>query len=423
MKLTQWLSTSHSIPPIDKKNFVNVQIDAIGVGLAGALSPFLPVFLTRLGASAFQVGLLSSMPAITGLILAIPSGQFLQTRKNIIPWFSFARLGVILCYALTGLSAFIIPPSYLPNAILIIWALATLPQIVLSITFSVVMNAVAGPTGRFELMTRRWSILGITTSIAVLLVGALLDRVSFPLNYQISFITLSIGGLVSYYFSSRILLPPTNAVDLPHAHNIFTQYRQYYEQVRREKPFLSFLFKRFVFLTGSALSAPLFPLYFVREIHASDAWIAAINTAQTAILIIGYFFWSRMSRKRGGRVVLLWTTLGLSLYPFLTALTHQPWQIAVYAGVAGIFQAGLDLIFFDELMRTVPPELSATFVSFAQAVQYISAIFAPIIGTALADQFGIGFGLIISAGLRLLGFFLFLFDQPKRIALKTHEAD
>jgi MFS family permease len=127
---------------------------------------------------------------------------------------------------------------------------------------------------------------------------------------------------------------------------------------------------------------------------------------------VGYFFWSRMSRKRGARSVLLWTTLGLSLYPFLTALTHQPWQIAIYAGVAGIFQAGLDLIFFDELMRTVPPELSATFVSFAQGVQYISAIAAPIVGTALADQFGIGFGLILSAGLRLLGFLLFLIDKP-----------
>ena len=31
--------------------------------------------------------------------------------------------------------------------------------------------------------------------------------------------------------------------------------------------------------------------------------------------------------------------------------------VVLYAGLAGIFQAGLDLVFFDELMRTVPAEV------------------------------------------------------------------
>ncbi len=48
-----------------KRNFRNVQIDAIGVSIATIAAPFLPVFLTRLGASNFQVGLLSSMPGCT----------------------------------------------------------------------------------------------------------------------------------------------------------------------------------------------------------------------------------------------------------------------------------------------------------------------------------------------------------------------
>ena len=47
--------------------------------------PFLPVFLTRLGASNFQVGLLSSMPGMTGLVLAMLVGRFLQTRRDVVP--------------------------------------------------------------------------------------------------------------------------------------------------------------------------------------------------------------------------------------------------------------------------------------------------------------------------------------------------
>ena len=72
---------------IRKRNFRYVQIDAIGVSISNVAAPFLPVFLTRLGASNFQVGLLTSMPGITGLVLAIIVGRFLQTRSNIVPWY------------------------------------------------------------------------------------------------------------------------------------------------------------------------------------------------------------------------------------------------------------------------------------------------------------------------------------------------
>jgi cyanate permease len=76
-------------------NFRNVQIDAVGVGLASAAAPFLPVLLARLNASSFQVGLLTTMPSVTGLILALAAGRFLQTRRNVVPWFSLARLIVL----------------------------------------------------------------------------------------------------------------------------------------------------------------------------------------------------------------------------------------------------------------------------------------------------------------------------------------
>src|SRR5215212_6635877 len=87
---------------LERDNFRYVQIDAVGVSIANVSAPFLPVFLTRLGATNFQVGLLSSMPGVTGLLLAIVVGRFLQTRRNVVSWYSLSRLLVILCYALTG---------------------------------------------------------------------------------------------------------------------------------------------------------------------------------------------------------------------------------------------------------------------------------------------------------------------------------
>jgi predicted MFS family arabinose efflux permease len=87
-----------------------------------------------------------------------------------------------------------------------------------------------------------------------------------------------------------------------------------------------------------------------------------------------------------------------------------------FAGLAGFFQAGIDLVFFDELMKTVPPEYSATFVSLAQSIQYLSAILAPLLGATLADSIGLGPALLVSAGLRLLGFLLFLRPDKRAVA-------
>ncbi len=403
-------------PPVDEhvpsaatqeRNKRYVQIDAIGVGTASAAAPFLPVFLTRLGATPVQVGLLTSRPGITGLFLAIWVGHFLQRQKNIVPWFSLSRLLVISAYALTGLAPFVVPDNILIVVVLLIWALATVPQTMTAVGFSVVMNAVSGPEGRYDLMSRRWSILGITTAITVALVGQVLDRIGFHLNYQIVFLGLSLGGLVSYYFSSHIRIPDAEPVQqASRSANSFSP-KEYYRLVKTSPDFISFSIKRFVYLFGITLGIPLFPLYFVRQLNASDAWIGLLYTAQTAILVVGYFFWSLQSRRRGSRFVLLITTLGISLYPGLVALTHNQTVVFIYSTLAGVFQAGIDLVFFDELMRTIPPRYSPTFVSLAQSLQYLSAILAPLLGTYLSEHIGLSKALLFSAGIRLVGFILF----------------
>jgi Na+/melibiose symporter-like transporter len=399
---------------IQKRNFRYVQIDAIGVGLASAAGPFLPVFLTLSGAIPFQIGLLTTMPGVTGLFLALIVGRFLQTKTKIVPWFSAARLAVLSCYALTGLVPFFVPEEYIITAILIIWAIATIPQTMVAISFSVVMNAVAGPQGRYALMSRRWSILGLTSAITAAVAGQVLDRVVFPLNYQLVFLGLSIGGVISYYFSSHIILPETKVPDQFTGRFSRDSIKDYVRLIRNEPAFVSFSLKRFVFLSGVALAAPLFPLYFVKVVHASNATIGLITTASTAVALIGYYLWPRQSRKRGSRFVLLCTTFGVSLYPALVAMTTNEHTIILLAGLAGVFQAGLDLVFFDELMNTVPVQYSATFVALAQSMQHLSTIASPLIGTFLIGYIGIGGALLVSAGVRFSGFALFALGKSAK---------
>ena len=414
LKRIHWSVAPDEATPVQRRNFRYVQIDAIGIGLANAASPFLPVFLTRLGATNFQIGLLTAMPAATGLVLAIFVGNFLQKQRNVVPWFSLARLLVVSAYAATGLAPFLVPEKLLIQTVLLIWAVATLPQTAVAVGFSVVMNAVAGPSYRYDLMSRRWSILGLVTALTVAVAGQVLEWIGFPLNYQVVFLGLSVGGLISYIFSSRIQIPDTPPLPRQPGRSFSQRVRAYFELVRAHPDFVSFSIKRFVYLSGSALALPLFPLYYVRQVNASDAAIGLINTAQTIVLLFGYFFWTRVNRKRGPRFVLLATTFGMSLYPALVSTTLQVPVLILLSGLAGVVSAGIDLVFFDELMKTVPVEYSATFVSLAQSLQYTSAVLSPLIGAWLANQIGLSGALLVSAGIRMLGFLLFAFWRPER---------
>jgi hypothetical protein len=385
----------------EQRNQRNVLIDAIGVGITAGVGSFLSVFMVRLGATDFQVGLLTAMPALTGMLLAMPVGEFLARKRNIVPWFARSRFLVLICYVLTGLVPFFIT-NRAPGAIILIWALATLPQTLVTVGFTVVMGGVAGPAGRFTLMSRRWAILGLANSLTVLIVGQMLQWFQFPLNYQVVFIGSAVGALISVIFSSSIKLPPQEVV--ASRRGLIDTFRGHSGTLRQNRPFVNFTASQFVFRWGMALALPLLPIYWVKNAGATDQQISAINFASTMTMMAAYFLWSRIILTRGKRWVLLVSALGVSFYPALTAVTLQPQILVIWAGLAGLFVAGVDLVFFDIVLSTCPADEQAAYVGMYQTTVYVATFLAPLAGTALSTAIGIVPALILASVLRFAGF-------------------
>ncbi len=397
-----------------RANYFYTQMDAAGVGLTMAVDPFVAVFLARLGASNQQIGLFNAIPGFAGLSLALVMGRFLQTRRSIVPWYSAARFVRLATYGVMGLAALLLPPEYTVVAVLGVWLLASVPQTLLNVAFSVLMNAIAGPRGRYALLSRRWSTIGVVGAVMTVVVGQVLDRIRFPLNYQLTLMGFAfLGATTSFLFARRIDVPagtplPTHAPSGP----VWSRLRAYGGWIWAEqRPFVAFVAKRVVYTAGSYIVLPLYALYYVRELQASDVQISIITTVQKALLMIGYFVWPRLRQSRGSRFILLSTTLALSLYPAFTAMTRHVAVMTVLVGIAAIFQAGINLVFFDELMQTVPDDQSATFVSISQSVENLLAVVGPIFSTSIAGVIGLGGALLLGAGFRLAGFALFLFSR------------
>jgi MFS family permease len=384
------------------RNQRSVIIDGIGVGIVGGIATFLAVFLARLGASPLLVGLLTSMPAFTGLLLAIPVGRMLERQTDIVPWYSRARVWVQATYALTGLLPFFLPIGYVPTAVIVLWAIATIPQTIVNITFTVVMGAAAGPQRRQQLMSWRWSTLGAATAVSVAGAGWLLEQYSFPINYQIVFIVSFLGGMLSFFFSSRISIDTTPSSQA-HKTGLRALLTESVGMLREVPAFSRYITATFVFNCGIWMAMPLFPLYWVRVVEASDFEIGLVNTVNSGVLLIAYFVWARVSAKRGNLPVLFASTIALSLYPLLTGMTESIVIITILAGLAGFIGSGKDLVFFDLALETMPRDRVPSFVALQQLTGYVATLAMPLVGTFLATQFDYHIALYVAGGLRLAG--------------------
>ena len=387
------------------RNQRSVVIDGIGVGIVGGIATFLAVFLARLGASPLLVGLLTSMPAFTGLLLAIPVGRLLERQTDIVPWYSRARVWVQATYAVTGLLPFFLPIDFIPTAVIIIWAIATIPQTIVNITFTVVMGAAAGPQRRQQLMSWRWSTLGAATAISVAGAGWLLEQYSFPINYQIVFLVSFLGGMLSFFFSSRITIDTTPSSQA-HKTGVRALLTESVGMLREVPAFSRYITATFVFNCGIWMAMPLFPLYWVRVVEASDFEIGLVNTVNSGVLLIAYFVWARVSAKRGNLPVLFASTIALSLYPLLTGMTESIVLITILAGLAGFIGSGKDLVFFDLALETMPRVRVPSFVALQQLTGYVATLAMPLVGTFLATQFDYHIALYVAGGLRIAGVIL-----------------
>ncbi len=401
--------------PTEQHNFHYAFREAALIGVINAAMTFLPVFVARLGGSNIQVSLITTLPSLAGVLLAIPLGWFMQTRRNIIPWYAYGRIGGQAAFGAAALASFVMPGELVIPAILAIYGVAMIFATATNVAFNVVMDATAGTRGRFELMSRRWSLMGFMTAVTLAVVGDVLNRLPFPLNYQLVFCAFSFTGLWAYQYGSRIRVPdhPPSARGLT-GESMLARTRTLARRVGSERAFLVFEARRLVSAVSVTFTMPLIPLYYVRVLDASDRWIGFIGTTQSLMLLVGYAIWRHQSRARGATFVLAVAMFGYALYPAALATTHDVAIAAVLAGLGAVFSSGVNLAIFDRLMSTVPAGYGVTFNSIDTTVVYSAGVVAPIAAAALANLIGIGGALVAGAAIGLLAAVLFALDRTAR---------
>jgi MFS family permease len=171
--------------------------------------------------------------------------------------------------------------------------------------------------------------------------------------------------------------------------------------------FVRIILNTLVFDLGAWLVGPLYVLFFVRELGASDGWIGLNSTLANVGVIAGYALWRRWIRKLGYSRTLLITVPLASSYAFLVGLFPNLSAVLAWGVLINLVNPGVNLSHFNILLKLCPAERRASYMATYATVMNAGAFVGPMVGVALSELLGIRAVLLIGGAIRLLGALLF----------------
>lgn len=403
MKLPSWHQALDLLKPgdsVEEKNHWHLYSEIAWYGiLFGIAQAFLGVYVIRVGGSDTHVGLITALPAIIVALVSLPGSRIVERDAKpprVIVITAFLQRAGYLLIAL-------VPTFFLTNradAIVVLVGLLTIPLAIASVAFTSMFARTISAKYRARVVSMRNVWLGISQTAAGLLGGRFLELVIFPINFQILFALGFLASMVGMYSLTRLQVP---LVSTPPSQRAKISWHVMFQVITTHRAFMRFAITVFLFHWGLYFAAPLFTIFWVRNLGASDGWVGLFTTMTNASTIIFFFVWGNLVTRWGNRRVLVLTTCGLALIPVLTALANSNEFILVVALLGGAISPGFSIVMFNGLLEVCPEQNRATFVATFNMLVNIAVFVSPLIATMLTTTLSVPALLVIAGALRLLG--------------------
>jgi MFS family permease len=399
---------------VESQNAWNLYADIAWYGvLNGIATAFLAVFAIRLGGTDAHVGLLSALPALAAIFASIPGSRLVERERKPLSVLVVAGILNRAGYLAIALVPFLLAAQR-ADAVIAVVALLTIPGAIANVAFTNMFGQAVKPENRARVVSIRNVLISVTSTLAALIGGKFLDYVAFPINYQLLFAFAFAASMVSAYYLTRIRLPqPADAAQAqtsqsPRGAGAFVA------MLRANRSFMRFTFASVIFHGTLFFSVPLYSIFWVRHLDASEGWIGLFSMVGSATTIVFYPLWGRMTARRGNHPAMVLSTVGLVLYPLFTALAPNLEWILFVSFVGGVFSSGFALSFFNGLLDVCPEQNRASHIAAYNTLINLAAFLSPVIATSLTTVIEIRALLFIGAAIRLVGAFLIWRSAPRR---------
>lgn len=364
-----------------------------------------------LGASNYQIGLISSLPQFIGMfamiICSIMMGK-ISEKKSFTAYSVFATRVFLLCMVFV----IYVPEEYRSWVFVLLVGLMNFPGSFAILSWQSFIGDLIPDNRRNSFFSERNKILTIVGMGATFLIGLSLQQFdkSNPLPYQALFLLAFIFGAIEVYY----IMKHREAKAAPKAkRSRFSLNLTIY----KDKPYLYFLICGLYFNFGWQMAWPLFSIYQISYAYANGFWISILTVANQLAQIASFTWWGRMADKHGNSKMMIPLALGMAIAPVTMILSTNLVYITVANGLSGFFVSGTVLILFNQLLEVTKEENRSSYIANYNVLLAIIGFIAPQFGVFLLEATNIGMSMSISTGVRAssaIFFFMFYLFMKKR---------
>lgn len=421
--------TSRPVPPHLRKNFLHLYLDIGWFGiLSGSAMAFISVYLVRIGASDFQVGMMTAVPAIVALACSLPAGWWLNRRP--VDRAVFHASVLFRFFYLLWIPLPLLAPAPLQIwLILAITLVMSIPGTALNVGFNALFADAVPPEWRGRVVGTRNATLAISLILASLLSGWLLQRLPYPANYQVVFALGFMGAMLSSAHLNQVRVHGTHkglasqnghslgdlsapggmrglgdgprvGVGLRFLTRLRTLHPPRFSILRG--PFGPILLALFTFHFTQYLPIPLYPIFVVQELQVSDQAISLGNALFYIFTFAGATQLGRITDKIGNHLTLILGAVMLTAYPAMLALTQGLGMYFLTSAVGGLFSVLAGGALGNYLLDRVPEDERPMHLAWYMLATNAAILGGSLLGPALSASLGLIPALWIAAAGRAL---------------------
>ncbi|MEY2819576.1 MAG: hypothetical protein RL275_3039 [Chloroflexota bacterium] len=404
------------IPEKYRSNFIHLYLDIAWFGvLSGTAVNFLNIYATRLGASGFQIGMLTAASAIVNLFLAIPAGHWISKRPTgaAVFWSSVLfRIGYLLWIPL---------PWFLNEqgqiwALIILTFLMAIPLTPLGVGFNALFAEAVPDRYRARVAGTRNVTFAIAYMLTSIIAGYILKNTDFPGGYQVIFVIGAFGAAMSSYhiyhvrpIQDDMLAPPSTAIPVSDPKPSST--RKLTAILRLDiwkSPFKNVLLALFIFHFAHYLSNPLYSIFNVRVLNLNDSHLGTGTALYYLSVLLASTQLGRIVHRFGNKRITGWGVAGMASYPLMLAFATNVWQFYVLSFIGGFLFALVNGSYANYMLEHIPPDDRPSHLAWYTIMFNFAILTSSLIGPAVAEVIDlipalIAFGIArILAGLFLL---------------------
>lgn len=377
------------------------------------VNPYFSKFAIRLGASDYEVALISSLPALVAIFTLIPGALLINSATNKQTLTGFITLFQKIFYLFFAILPFL-PITNLALCFVILVGLMNLPGSLAVIGYQSAIGDIFIASERNSAMSIRNRYSDLSKLIVIFLSGQFLQKFAYEnltaiRAYQFIFFIaflISLGEVITFFKFKNI---PKNSLKIP----IKNSLKEFHQQLPKEKNFISFIICSLLFHFGWQMGWPLFSIYQINYLQADEGWLSIITIVSSIASILTVTYWSKLADSKSNTFALSLATLGMSITPILYTVATSLKTLTVLNILPGICTAGTLLILFNLMLEATPEKNRTIYIAFYTTIISISAAISPIIGIWIKNNSSIYHALWIVGTLRLIGSFSFFIRNKK----------